>query len=113
MENSCLRNEESRNTKNGTVIARVPLNAHLILAEGEFNRFYIRALCRKAISKGKIIEVYRAKQVDNPRTESQVLIGKSLDPQKLLDDLRQHIGVDIILGVPAGPNSGLSVRLKT
>lgn len=29
----------------------------------------------------------------------------------MLDDLRTHVGVDTALGLPPGPNSGLSVRL--
>ncbi len=36
----------------GTTNARVPVNAPEILAEGEFNRFYIRAVCRCIIQDG-------------------------------------------------------------
>jgi hypothetical protein len=39
---------------------------------------------RKGISEGLEIEVYRAKQVKNPRPESQALIGKTLDPKNYL-----------------------------
>ena len=58
----------------------MPSNAHEILAEGEFNRFYIRALCLRAVDA-------------------------------LLRDLRSHPGVETSLGLPPGPNSGLSVQL--
>jgi|Deesub1362B_J571_1020462.scaffolds.fasta_scaffold02160_8 hypothetical protein len=110
---NCLKSTEIRKTRSGKITeTKVPRNAHETLAEGEFNRYYIRGICRKALSEGLQIEVYRAKQVKNPRPESQALIGKTLDPRKLLDDLRTNIGVDTALGVPAGPNSGLSVRLK-
>lgn len=113
LENNCLKSMMPRRTRTGRItMARVPKDAHLTLAEGEFNRFYIRALCRKAISEAREIEVYRAKQVRNPRPESQALIGNLLHPSKLLEDLRQNIGVDTALGVPAGPNSGLSVRIR-
>ena len=113
-ENDCLKSSMPRISSSGrTTMARMPRGAHLTLAEGEFNRFYIRAVCRKAISEGREIEVYRAKQVENPRPESQALIGASLDPNELLDDLRKNVGVDTALGVPAGPNSGLSVRMTT
>jgi len=38
-------------------------NAHEMLAEGEFNRFYIRALCARAIEDGlPEVTVYRAKR---------------------------------------------------
>ena len=92
--------------------ARVPQNANEIFAEGEFNRFYIRALCVIAISKGqKFVNVYRAKDTANHRIESEAKIGENVDAKELLTDLRTSIGVDTALKLPSGPNSGLSVRL--
>jgi hypothetical protein len=88
------------------------IDAHEMLAEGEFNRFYIRALCLRAIQSGVAsVEVYRAKPVENPRSESISKIGTFVLAQRLLDDLRTHVGVDTALGLPPGPNSGLSIRL--
>ena len=93
-------------------MAKVPGNAHVMLSEGEFNRFYIRGLCLKAADDGiKELEIYRAKEVSNPRPESEIMIGKKIDVQSLLNDLRSNIGIDTALGVPPGPNSGLSVKL--
>jgi hypothetical protein len=87
-------------------------NAHEMLAEGEFNRFYIRALSLRAIeAAAPYLIVYRAKAVQNPRPESEAMIGKHVSPEELLHDLRTHKGVDTALGLPPGPNSGLSVRL--
>ncbi len=92
--------------------ARVPTTAPETLAEGEFNRFYIRGLCQRALGNGiKELVIYRAKVVQNPRAESQARVGKLVDAQILLQDLRTHQGVDTALGVPSGPNSGLSVAL--
>ena len=108
-----LRTREPRQSKRGKVVSTaVPETAAETLAEGEFNRYYIRGLCRRAIDE-KIpnLVIHRAKRVELPRPESQARIGKSIDPQRLLGDLRANIGVDPALGVPAGPNSGLSVRL--
>lgn len=90
---------------------KVPINAANTLAEGEFNRYYMRALCRIAIIDGLRLEVYRAKAVNISRIESQNKIGQIIDPKTLLNDLRESIGVDSALGLPAGPNSGLSVKL--
>lgn len=93
---------------------RVPSNAAEMIAEGEFNRFYCRGLCRMLLSTldSAEVEVYRAKRVDEPRRESQRLIGKRLPAAAVLADLRMNSsGVDTVLGVPAGPNSGLSVRV--
>jgi len=53
----------------------------------------------------------RAYITSNTRPESQRMIGNTISAKALLDDLRAHIGVDTALGLPAGPNSGLSVRL--
>ena len=87
-------------------------NAHEMLAEGEFNRFYIRAVCLRAIEDGIAqVIVYRAKHVEHPRSDSEAKIGRAVPAQPLLDDLRAHPGVDTALGLPPGPNSGLSVHL--
>lgn len=103
-----LKNKEK--TKQGTKSVR--FDAHLILAEGEFNRYYIRGLCRRAIEENiSKLEIYRAKSVDRPRPESQKRIGKKVDPRDLLSDLRENIGVEPVLGVPSGPNSGISVKI--
>jgi hypothetical protein len=80
------------------------------LAEGEFNRFYVRALCRRQMSGDGQLVVHRAKQVQNPRPESEALIGTSPNAGKLLDDLRNNPGVEPALGVPKGPNSGCPYR---
>lgn len=103
---------EKRKPKGGFTLADVPVTAPETLAEGEFNRFYCRGVCRHAIEEGlEDVEVYRAKAVLNPRPQSQALVGSKLKADRLLHDLRINIGVDTALGVPAGPNSGLSVRL--
>ena len=87
-------------------------NAHQMLAEGEFNRFYIRALCVRASEDNNVeVIVYRAKAVENARSASQQMIGQRMSAEALLHDLRSSPGVDTALGLPPGPNSGLSVRL--
>ncbi len=104
--------EERRKPTGGTTIAKVPITAPETMAEGEFNRFYARGLCRPAIAEGiDSVVVYRAKEVANARPESVALIGQSLPAKQLLDDVRANPGKDIPLGLPPGPNSGLSVKL--
>ncbi len=101
-----------RQPKGGFSIAAAPSNAADILAESEFNRFYIRGLARRAIEEGIAeLVIYRAKPVQSPRPESEALIESTLSPQDLLVDLRSHPDEPPALGVPSGPNSGLSVRL--
>ncbi len=84
-----------------------------MLAEGEFNRFYIRAVCARAVADGiSGVVVYRAKSVEHARSESERKIGQTVDPSAVLNDLRAHPGVDTALGLPPGPNSGLSIALQ-
>ncbi len=101
-----------RTNSNGTFTSvKMPYNQNIMLAEGEFNRFYIRALCRIAISNGCKLKIYRAKLSSSPRIESERKIGSFIDPEQLLWDLRNNVGTDTALGLPPGPNSGLSVEL--
>ena len=101
---------EMRKLKNKTISVDVRHDANELLAEGEFNRFYIRAVCRRAIIEKLGLEIYRAKAVANPRSDSQAKIGQSINPEDLLNDLRINTGVDTALGLPPGPGSGLSIR---
>ncbi|OGD79157.1 MAG: valine--tRNA ligase [Candidatus Coatesbacteria bacterium RBG_13_66_14] len=100
-------------TRSGITRERaVPINAHLVLAEGEFNRFYVRAICKRVLEQGlNVVIVYRGKIVSNPRPDSESKIGSTIDAKSLLGDLRDHPGVDTALGLPPGPNSGLTVAL--
>ena len=110
---SLLRTHEQRRKPKGGgfTTAQVPHTAADTLAEGEFNRFYARGLCANVVaSDGTEVEVYRGKQVENPRPESEAMIGQRLPAQQLLDDLRTSQGVEPALGLPPGPNSGLTVR---
>jgi hypothetical protein len=90
---------------------RVPSNAAATMAEGEFNRYYIRALCRRAMTDGARVQVYRARFSRNPDPESEAKIGTEPDPAAVLADLRASQGVATALGLPSHPNSGLSIRL--
>jgi hypothetical protein len=110
--NRLNRTEERRKPKGGHVTVRVPVTAAQTMAEGEFNRFYIRGLCVRALTAGELhLIIYRAKPVANPRPDSEAKIATAIDAAALLYDLRTHPGVDTALGLPPGPNSGLSARL--
>jgi hypothetical protein len=104
--------EQRRKPKGGVTMARVPVTAPETLAEGEFNRFYASGLCLRAIVEGIAeLEVYRGKEVAQARPESQARIGTRVPARELLNDLRTSKGVEPALGIPPGPNSGLTVRL--
>ena len=108
-------NSTEVSTHNGkTYSKRVPVNAPETMAEGEFNRFYARGLCLRAMDEGiEEVTVYRAKHVASPRPESEAMMGISVRAAQLLEDLRGNVGVEPALGIPPGPNSGLSVCLPS
>ena len=79
--------------------------------DGDVHAVSVRGLCIRAEKEGKKVQVYRGKEVANARSASEEMIGKVIEPPVLLQDLRENIGVDTALGLPAGPNSGLTIRL--
>jgi hypothetical protein len=108
-------------TVKGIVRSRkVPVTAAQTFAEGEFNRFYIRAVCRQAVDRkvlnqgDDLVTAYRARYSEKPRPESVSIDGKQFDAKSVLADLRENTssdGVNTALGMPPGPNSGMSVKL--
>jgi hypothetical protein len=106
------RTTQRRTPRGGMTTARVPYNAAEVLAESEFNRYYVRGLCRRATVNGiPRLEVYRAKHVVEARPESQARIGLLVDPEVVLIDVRASTGVEAALGIPPGPGSGISIRI--
>lgn len=89
-----------------------PVTSARTLTEGEFNRYYMRAICRDSIHRGdgKVL-VVRAKEVANPRADYLVTVsvGDVLAADVVLRDLRAHPGESTVTGIPRGPNSGLSL----
>ena len=95
-----------------TKTVRVPATAADTLAEGEFNRMYMRGLCRRALDDGiTALIVYRAKGVRQPRAESLAMVGQPIDAATLLAELRARSEAEPPGEVLFGPNSGLSVKL--
>ncbi len=106
------RSYQKRKPGGGYTVATVPENAAEVVAESQFNRYYIRGLARRALEDGiRELIVYRARPSAQPRPESEALVESTVEPQALLDDLRQHPGERPEMGVPGGPGSGISVRL--
>ena len=59
---------------------RASVNAAELIAEGEFNRFYLRALCLAALSQDiPVLVINRARHSDHPRPESEAQIGTHID----------------------------------
>lgn len=92
------------------LIKKVPSNAAQLLADSEFNRYYVRGVCRAA-SDGDDdaeVEVYRARVSSKPRPESEDLVGSTVSAKQLLDLLRKAVA-DPSIAIPQ-VGSGLSVR---
>jgi hypothetical protein len=107
-----VRSLNRRKPQGGYTIAAVPETAAETLAESEFNRFYIRAVARRALEDGiPQLVIYRAKRARQPRPQSEAMVETTVAPEPLLQDLREHPGGPGELGLPPGPNSGISVRL--
>lgn len=110
-----LDHETARHPKGGPdIVKKVPVTAAQTMAEGEFNRYYARGVCVRALAENgpkATVTIYRARESLNPRSESVALIGTTPSAAALLEDLRTNIGMDTALHLPPGPNSGLSVHL--
>ena len=95
--------------KGGFTVADVPYTANETLAEGQFNRLYIRAICRRALNSGRsTVRVYRAAVRMEERPASIALDGTDQDAAALLEKLRDAL--DFKSGFPE-PNTGLCVTL--
>jgi hypothetical protein len=104
---------ESRRTRSGgTTTARVPQMATRMLAEGDFNRYYMRGVALRAIEEGRqILEVYRARLSMEPRPESAELEGRRVPAAEVLAHLRGPMSADPGVAPLGRTNSGLSVKL--
>lgn len=81
------------------------------MIESEFNRYYMRGICLKAIEERKKVSVYQAKMVLMQRADAKSKIGRLHDPNGLLPKLRMKTNTDEALGVSNGKPSGLSIEL--
>jgi hypothetical protein len=105
-----LNSHDKPHMRQGKLVTpKMNKRAPQMIAEGEFNRFYIRGLCLVIQEEdSNQVEVYRARESTWARPESEALIGQLLDAADLLIDLRTHIGEEPTL-LP-DVNSGLSIR---
>lgn len=107
-----LRYSYLRRTKSGHTQVRVPFNAHETIAESNFSRFYLRAVCLFAKAKGvNELVGYRAMEVQQPRPGSEEKIGMLFPVDRTLDDLRRTMDGNPQWGMPPGVGSGILARL--
>lgn len=115
-ENRLFRNKVYQRRGTKQILVSIDTKWHSqVLAEGEFNRYYLRGISKRAIEEGiPYLEIYRGKQVKTPRNESSHKIGQLIDPHRLLTELRKSDFVNGDIGiVSSGPGSGLTAKFKT
>ncbi|QUY40420.1 hypothetical protein [Acaryochloris marina] len=102
--------EGAHKPSGGYTIKHVPDTAAETMAEGQFNRFYILGLCKRARDEGiSQLVIYRAKERSEPRPESQKLLGNRVSIEEVEAQLKR---TKASFGSPlVKPNSGLSVKL--
>jgi hypothetical protein len=102
--------ESAARPSGGYTLRHVPHTAAETMAEGQFNRFYILGLCKRARAEGIThLEIYRAKEPSKPRPKSQALIGTLLS----IDEIESQLKVKeaSLNSQLVQPNSGLCVKL--
>ena len=102
--------EGSRTPSGGYTIKHVPHTAAALMADGQFNRYYMLGICRRAMAERKsAVVVYRARQRSEHPVDPDTYTGTSLDARLLHAELRLHeTSLEHRL---LQPNSGLSVCL--
>ena len=104
--------EPRRTPSGGQTAVKLPQMAARMLAEGDFNRYYMRGVALRAAEEGRqVVEVYRARLSMEPRRESAELEGRRLPADEVLKYLRGELSSDPFVTALGRPNSGLSVRL--
>jgi hypothetical protein len=102
--------EGAQKPTGGYTIKHVPHTAAETMAEGQFNRFYILGLCKRARAEGvSHLVVYRAKVRSDPRPESQSLIDTKLSIDEIESQLKETKAS--FKSQLVKPNSGISVKL--
>ncbi len=95
-----------------TATVKVPEMAAKNLACGDFNRFYMRAICLKAKSqKQKEATVYRAMKTEHHMLESNSKVGNPVEVDELMKSLKRGESLESYLRLPPGPISGLTIKV--
>lgn len=106
-----MKGFEGSTTPSGDyTIKHVPDITAETMAEGQFNRFYILELCKRAGAEGVTnLEIYQAKQSSAPRRESENLIGSRISIDYIEAQLIKT--ADSFKSQLVKPNSGVSAKL--
>lgn len=103
--------EVAKKPTGGYSIKHVPSTAAQTQAEGQFNRFYMLGLAKRARAEGiPYLLIYRARESMEPRPESEEVIGRRVPVDEVeaqLEEVERGFNEGLLK-----PNSGLSLRLS-
>lgn len=114
---TCLTATEYLRSNTGKTITRAVNREQIakILAEGEYNRFYLRGLCLAAQARGcSHLIVTQGRLIPTMPDAVKKVIGKAVEAPALLEILRNNSykAIDTALGASEGANmAALSARL--
>jgi hypothetical protein len=106
-----MKDFEGANTPSGGYTTKhVPHTGAETIAEGQFNRFYILGLCKRARNEGiSHLTVYRAKESLKPRQESEALLGTNISVSDV--EMQLQVTQASFKSELVQPNSGISMKL--
>lgn len=89
--------------------ANAPRKSVETFAWDEFNKYYMRGLCRwvQLHPHHHALEVIRGRASQSRRASSDATLGNSRNPEKFLQALRESPRIN-----PFGANSGLTLRIR-
>lgn len=93
---------------------KVPSDAHMVLGYWEFNRYYISSVLRQAMEKKLSVKVYRFREVDVPRVESENMIWNIINWEELNSILNNLLSSEERIRFSSEfckPNSWITVML--
>lgn len=94
------------------VTARIPFEAPQTLADSEFNRYYSRALCQRALAANQTHVVVRAgRDLSQAPEKARELVGRSFAASELHASLQTAKSVDEALKLRCFEPTGLTVAL--
>lgn len=119
MRRSCLTTTEYlKSTMTGKTVTRAVNREQIAkaLAEGEYNRFYLRGLCLAARTRGyEHLIIAQGRIIPNAPDALKKPVGKAVAVDMLLEKLRanSYKAIDPAMGLPEGLkfSAGLTARL--
>jgi len=100
-ERQCIRVYDAISDGKNVSLVKVPENRCHELSKSEFNKFYLRGLCRQAVDEGLSKIVVFDESVERVYSSS-----------KLLSDLRADMDIEDIMGVRKSEKRVFNVEMK-